>query len=253
MKTPTPVAPSLTVVIPTCDRGALLQRSLDCVLTQSVAATEIILVDNGREDACTQGLDPRVRVLRTAPRIGPGRARNLGAQAATSELVAFLDDDDLWQADYLERVLERFQASAADAVLARLMRQAEGGVAQPYKLLPNDAEAQRQVFWCNPGFGGQNLTIRRDVFLAFAGFDESMPASEDRDLAARLLLAGKHLVAEPQAVAILCDHQGGRARHSLLRGNWAFFRKHWRNMRPIELYRALKVLIKRRLLLALGR
>ena len=245
------VVSSLTVVIPTCDRGELLNRSLDCVLNQSLAPTEIILVDNGNEAANTRGLDPRVRVIRTAPRIGPGRARNIGAQAATSELVAFLDDDDLWQADYLECVLARFGETGADAVLARLMRQADGFTAQPYKLMPNSADAQRRVFWCNPGFGGQNLTIRRDVFLALGGFDETMPASEDRDLAARLLLTGKRLVSQPSAVAILCDHSGGRARNSLIMGNWAFIKKHWRNMRVNELYRALKVLAKRRILLFL--
>lgn len=244
---------SVTVVIPTADRGVLLQRAIDCVLAQTVQAAEIILVDNGREDAHTQGLDKCVRVIRTAPRIGPGRARNIGAQAAACELVAFLDDDDLWQPDYLERVIERFQETAADAVLGQLMRQPVGEDAQPYKVLPDGAEEQRRVFYSNPGFGGQNLTIRREVFLAFGGFDESMPASEDRDLAARMLLAGKRLASQPQAVAILCDHAGGRARHSLALGNWVFFKKHWRNMRAAELYRALKVLLKRRLLVVLGR
>ncbi|WP_339522222.1 glycosyltransferase family 2 protein [Pseudomonas sp. EA_35y_Pfl2_R111] len=244
---------AVTVVIPTADRGVLLRRSLDCVLAQTVSASEIILVDNGREDAHTEGLAERVRVIRTAPRIGPGRARNVGTQAAACELVAFLDDDDLWLPDYLERVIERFQETGADAVLGQLMRQPVGQEAQPYKVLPDGAEEQRRVFYSNPGFGGQNLTIRREVFLAFGGFDEAMPASEDRDLAARMLLAGKRLASQPRAIAILCDHAGGRARHSLAVGNWVFFKKHWRNMRAAELYRALKVLVKRRLLVLLGR
>lgn len=245
--------PSLTVVIPTCDRGELLKRSLDCVLNQSLAPTEIILVDNGREDAHLGGLDNRVRVIRTAPRIGPGRARNMGGQAASGELVAFLDDDDLWQADYLQCVLDCFEQAGADAVLGQLLRLSEGGEVKPYKVFPSSADEQRRVFYSNPGFGGQNLTIRREVFLAVGGFDENMPASEDRDLAARLLLAGKRLVAQPKAIAVLCDHAGDRARHSLLKGNWAFIKKHWRNMRVNELYMALNVLAKRYVLLMLGR
>ena len=157
MTSPQFVGLTISVVIPTADRGALLQRSLDCVLAQTTAAAEIILVDNGREDAHTQNLYERVRVIRTAPRIGPGRARNIGAQAASSELVAFLDDDDLWQPDYLERVIERFQETAADAVLGQLMRQPVGQEAQPYKVLPDAAEQQRRVFYSNPGFGGQKF------------------------------------------------------------------------------------------------
>lgn len=245
---------NFSVVIPTADRGSLLKKCLDSVLRQTFPPSEVIVVDNGNESA----LIPFeylhcITVIRTAPRIGPGRARNVGAQAANNELISFLDDDDLWLPDYIERVLECFARSNADAVLGRLMRQPEGGSAKKYKLMPSGIQEQRQVFYSNPGFGGQNLTIRRDVFLAFGGFDEKMPASEDRDLAARLLLAGKRLVPEPSAIAILCDHGGGRARHSLLRGNWAFIKKHWRNMYASERYRALKILLKRYLLMLLNR
>src|SRR5690606_23652400 len=123
------------------------------------------------------------------------------------------------------------EESNADAILGMLMRQGDKGSARTYKQFPYKSEEQRRVFYSNPGFGGQNLTVRRDVFVELGGFDERLPASEDRDLAARLLLAGKKLVSEPAAVAILCDHGGGRARHNILRGNWAFIKKHWRNMR----------------------
>lgn len=244
-----------SVIIPTADRGELLGKCLASVLAQTVKPAAIVIVDNGRSEAVIpEEYRDGVVLIRTAPRIGPGKARNVGAYSATSELVAFLDDDDLWQSDYLERVLESFRETAADAVLGQLMRQSESSAAvQPYKVFPSGIEKQRRVFYSNPGFGGQNLTIRRDVFLALGGFDETMPASEDRDLAARLLLAGKRLVSQPKAVAILCDHSGGRARHSLLKGNWAFIKKHWRNMRVNELYMALNVLAKRYVLLMLGR
>ena len=243
----------LSVVIPTADRGCLISHTLESVFNQTLQPHEIILVDNGRVEIDLPVKDERLRIVRTAPRIGPGRARNIGAHVACGDLIAFLDDDDLWQFDYLEQVTSCFRESSADAVLGRLMRKAQGSNAISYKQFPSDILGQRKVFFSNPGFGGQNLTIRRDVFLALSGFDETMPASEDRDLAARMLLSGKKLVSEPKAIAILCDHQGVRARHSLLKGNWAFIKKHWRNMRAAELYLALKVLLKRYVLLFLGR
>lgn len=242
-------SPGFSVIIPTADRGALLHRSLDSVMRQTLGPLEILLVDNGREAVVADAANARVRVIRTAPRIGPSRARNTGARAAVGEYITFLDDDDLWQPDYLQRIAARFAETGADAVLGQLMRLNPDGSIRPYKLLPEDAHEQRRVFYSNPGFGGQNLSIRRDVFLAFGGFDETMPASEDRDLAARLLLAGKRLVPAPAAMAVLCDHEGARARHSQVRGNWMFIRKHWRRMRPYELYRACKVLAYRRFLL----
>lgn len=242
----------VSVVIPTCDRGELLQRCLDCVLHQTLMPAEVILVDNGYA-AAIYSLDKRVTWIRTSPRIGPSRARNAGVRAASADLVAFLDDDDLWHPEYLEHVVRCFEQSSADAVLGMLMRQGDKGSARPYKKFPCKPEEQRKVFYSNPGFGGQNLTVRRDVFIEFGGFDEGLPASEDRDLAARLLLAGKKLASEPAAVAILCDHGGSRARHNILRGNWAFIKKHWRNMRLFELYQALKVFLKRYVYFLLGR
>lgn len=242
----------VSVVIPTCDRDELLQITLDSVFSQSVAPVEIIIVDNGYRNACYR-FDERIVMVRTAPRIGPSRARNIGGRAATGDLIAFLDDDDLWLPDYLEQVTRRFKETPADAVLGRLMRKPQGSNALPYKQFPSEIRDQRKVFFSNPGFGGQNLTIRREVFLALEGFDERMPASEDRDLAARMLMSNKKLISEPKAIAILCDHQGARARQSLLKGNWFFIKKHWRNMQAVELYLALTVLLKRYVLLLMGR
>lgn len=243
-----------SVVIPTADRGSLLINCLDSVFAQTVFPSEIIVVDNGDCDAVIpREYLLRITLIRSAAKIGPGKARNLGAMATANEFVSFLDDDDVWHPEYIEHVLLCFERNNADAVVGQLMRRGEAGCVKAYKLMPAGAREQRQIFYCNPGFGGQNLTIRRDVFLAFGGFDECMPASEDRDLAARLLLDGKRVVPEPKAIAILCDHQGPRARQSLLKGNWAFIKKHWRNMRVVELYLALKVLLKRYVLLLMGR
>lgn len=241
------MSPSVSVVIPTADRKAILLETLASVLRQTVVPAEVLIVDNGREATVLSDLPGYVSVVRTAPRIGPSAARNAGARAARSAIVAFLDDDDLWLPDYLERILERFGETGADAVVGQLMRRRQGAEPTAYKLFPAEPEQQRRVFLRNPGFGGQNLAIRRDVFLDLGGFDETMPASEDRDLAARLLLAGKRIAVAPHAVAILCDHGGGRARGHRHTGNKAFFLKHWRNMRPGELVRAVGLLLKRRL------
>lgn len=243
---------SVSVVIPTADRKEILLDTLISVLQQTLIPAEVLIVDNGRVATVLENLPAHVSVVRTAPRIGPSAARNAGVRAARSEIVAFLDDDDLWQPDYLERIMERFSESGADAVVGQLMRKRPGSVPLKYKLFPEEREKQRRVFLRNPGFGGQNLAIRRTIFLEMGGFDETMPASEDRDLAARLLLAGKHIAVAPEAVAILCDHGGGRARHNRFTGNKVFLLKHWRNMRPSERIRAVAHLLKRRLALLIG-
>lgn len=248
-----PKAVSISVIIPTADRPELVRRAVESVLCQAVLPCEIVVVDNGYRDCELEIASRIVRVKRTAPRVGPSAARNIGVNEARGTYVAFLDDDDFWTPTYLGEVARCLAETDADAVLGCLMRKPINGALRPYKCLTSDERARRSVFYSNPGVQGTNLTIRRDVFLSLGGFDERMRASEDRDLFARLMAAGRHIAAWPQAISIACDHSGVRASSNLVAGNWRFIRKHWRSMRGRELARALRVVLRRHLALARAR
>lgn len=239
---------SVAVVIPTADRPELLKRAVDSVLRQSLAPSEILIVDNGNVPIEIGSIAPevRVRVVRTEPRIGPGKSRNIGAREANAEFIAFLDDDDIWDAGYLSWIYRAWERTKSKALVARLMRSSGGkGIRRDYKIFPASAEAQRSVYFRNPGFGGQNIVINRQLFIDLGGFDEMMPASVDRDLAARLLQAGIGITVVPEAIAVLCDHDGERVRYSQVRGNWMFICKHFRAMTAVELAKAVRTYLKR--------
>lgn len=238
----------ITVIIPTADREQLLHRAVDSVLKQSVSPSKIIVVDNGVNEVNIQFDDPRVVIVRTAPRIGPGRSRNIGARSSDTDYIAFLDDDDWWDSGYIENTIRKFEDTNVDVVVGKLKRYGINGCLRDYKLFPDSPDLQRKVFFSNPGFGGQNIAMKKEIFNEVGGFDERMPASVDRDLAARLIIAGKSIVCEPKAIAVLCDHAGGRVRMNQVKGNWMFICKHWRQMRLIERFRALKILLKRAVL-----
>jgi len=237
---------SVAVVIPTADRPELLIRAVRSVLEQSRAVDQVIIVDNGLIEAEVNVSDPRVTVIRTAPRIGPGRSRNIGAFHARTDYVAFLDDDDVWHSKYLEQTILLVESRGAKVVVGKLQRLAISG-AEPsdYKLFPSDPSAQRAIYYRNPGFGGQNILLQKAFFEQLGGFDERMPASVDRDLAARILQASEHIHVQPNSIAILCDHPGVRVRESQVRGNKMFILKHWRHMTAIEIYFAVRMYIKR--------
>lgn len=238
----------ITVIIPTADREQLLHRAVDSVLKQSVSPSKIIVVDNGVNEVNIQFDDPRVVIVRTAPRIGPGKSRNIGARSSDTNYIAFLDDDDWWDSGYIENTIKKFEDTNVDVVVGKLKRYGINGCLRDYKLFPDSPDLQRKVFFSNPGFGGQNIAMKKEIFNEVGGFDERMPASVDRDLAARLIIAGKSIVCEPKAIAVLCDHAGGRVRMNQVKGNWMFICKHWRQMRLIERFRALKILLKRAVL-----
>ncbi|SNT40687.1 glycosyltransferase family 2 protein [Rhodococcoides kyotonense] len=95
--------PTVSVVIPTIGRASL-RTAVESALAQSVPVLEVIVV------ADTAGPldlpdDRRIRVLRTGPASGSSTARQRGVELSTGEVIALLDDDDLWHPFKLERQL----------------------------------------------------------------------------------------------------------------------------------------------------
>ena len=235
----------ISVIIPTADREQMLRRAVDSVLNQSVLPSSIIVVDNGMDELKALFNDPRVVIIRTLPRLGCGKPRNIGARDCDTKLIAFMDDDDWWDPGYIENTIKKFKDTNADVVVGKLKRQDVDGCLSDHKLFPDSPALQRRVFHSNPGFYGTNITMKKEVFIEVGGFDENMPASEDRDLAARLIASGKSIACEPKAIAVVCDHGGVRARMNIVKGNWMFICKHWREMRLNELFWALRILLIR--------
>jgi len=95
--------PSVSVIIPSYNRAALLPRAIRSALDAIGPGDEVIVVDDGSIDRTAATIQPfgdRIRYLRTAHR-GAGCARNTGIAAAQGPLVAFLDSDDEWMPDKL--------------------------------------------------------------------------------------------------------------------------------------------------------
>lgn len=93
---------TFSVIIPTHNRCALVERAIDSVMTIAATAdVEIIVVDDASTDDTTKVLqerfqhDERVRILPLEVNAGPSMARNCGLAVATGELILFLDSDDL--------------------------------------------------------------------------------------------------------------------------------------------------------------
>ncbi len=93
-------APLVSVVIPTLRRGMLLARALKSVFNQTFQPLEVIVVVDGPDDATTTLLqsivDRRLHVIVNPRSLSAAGARNIGADHAKGEWIAFLDDDDEW-------------------------------------------------------------------------------------------------------------------------------------------------------------
>lgn len=202
--------PSISVVIPTCDRPELLALALSDVRAQTLAAHEVIVVDDGARFPPLE-LPAVVRLLRESGGSGPSASRNLGARHASGEYLAFLDDDDRWTEDYLSEIqatILRAQ-SQPDVVIARLDLK-RGGRAPREGAMPDLNHFEALLLSANPGITGSNIVVRRRFFEEIGGFNEHFRNSNDRDFGLRIVDAGGVTVLCPRAVAVQTLHDGER-------------------------------------------
>lgn len=179
--------PHVSVVIATHNYGRFLAGALESVLGQTLAALEVIVVDDGSTDDTPAVIapylcDPRLRWHPTSHR-GQPAAKNAGIRLARAPLIAFLDGDDLWLPTKLERQVALFRAHPELGVVysRRLLIDEEGWeleYAQPPcyrgRVLP-------QIFWRN-FICFSSSVVRREVFDRVGLFDEHLALAIDYDL-----------------------------------------------------------------------
>src|SRR5690606_8126065 len=102
--------PRFSVIIPLYNKENFVAATIDSVLAQSFSDFELIVVDDGSSDNSGQIVqsytDKRITYIRTENR-GVSSARNLGIEKASADYITFLDADDLWKPDFLQRSEER--------------------------------------------------------------------------------------------------------------------------------------------------
>ena len=104
--------PTISCIVPVYNSERYLAEALDSILNQTSQNLDVIVVDDGSTDgteAVARRYSERIRYHRQA-NAGPPAARDAGIRLARREMVAFLDADDLWHPEKLDRQLARFQA-----------------------------------------------------------------------------------------------------------------------------------------------
>ena len=128
----------------------------------------------------------------------------------------FLDDDDEWAPSYVGEVMHCWNAARADVVCTDFVLRFDDGTERPGNGAPTELAASL-FLTRNPGLIGSNLVIRRALYLALGGFDESLPAAEDMDFGLRLSLHGGVRYA-PLHRPLVIHHQHHEARLCTPRG-----------------------------------
>jgi glycosyltransferase involved in cell wall biosynthesis len=193
----------ISVVVPTRQRKALLQRCLYALLEQRLPSTdyEIIIVSDGPDNGTRfvaekySGRLPLVRYTSLPTQRGPSAARNHGWKLAQGELIAFTDDDCIPERNWLSMINLKWRACTMAEIAFT------GKVIVPHVNPPTDYE--RNIAQLETAeFITANCAITRRALEKCGGFDETftMAWREDSDLAFNLIKCGIPIVHIQQAV-----------------------------------------------------
>ncbi|WP_426594901.1 glycosyltransferase [Cellulomonas sp. McL0617] len=193
-------APTVTAIVPVYNGAGYVEAALRSIVGQELLPTEIIVVDDGSSDASAAVAEAfespvPLRVVRRQNG-GQSAARNTAAALAGGELLAFLDQDDLWHRRHLARLVRAYKRSPDvgwaytdfDEIdhLGRTVTHSyieTAGLSHPHRNLLELLAADLMVL-------PSASLIRASAFHQVGGFDEDLVGYEDDDLFVRLFRAG---------------------------------------------------------------
>jgi len=186
--------PRVSVLIPCYNAGRYLAAALDSVLAQTYQDFEIIVVDDGSEDdsAAVAARYPRVRYFHNA-HSGISATRNLAISKARGDIIVFLDADDLWVPEKLEKQVAYLDSHPECELVYTLVRNFFDG--DPETM----TRRQEQLLNANMDNCLVTCCIRRRLYEAYGGYREDYPYGEDTHWVTRLWAAGvnmKHCIPE---------------------------------------------------------
>ena len=181
--------PLVSVIIPTFNRGWILRESIQSVLDQTYLPMEIIVVDDGSTDdtpEILQAFGNQIRVIKQTNK-GVSAARNHGIRKSRGELIAFLDSDDLWTPDKIDRQVAFFTKNPE----AMICQTQEIWIRNGKRVNPKNKHKKIGGMIFEPSLhlclvSPSAVMIRSALFELKGCFDENLPACEDYDLWLRI-------------------------------------------------------------------
>ncbi|MBQ8822687.1 MAG: glycosyltransferase family 2 protein [Lachnospiraceae bacterium] len=190
----------VSVIIPTYNRASTLLRAVNSVLQQSYSDIEVIIVDDGSTDNTAEIIrdirDERVKYIKMEQNGGASVARNEGVKVAEGDIIAFQDSDDAWKRDKLEKQICYLKAHPEFSMVycAYNMHGRESSYIVPTELaLEGDLEGD--IFpWLlmRNSVGTPTMVMYKECFADIGGFDSTLKALEDWDMAIRF--AEKYMI-----------------------------------------------------------
>lgn len=208
----------ISVVMPCYNAAPYVEEAIECVLQQNYRNIELIVVDDGSNDASMQIVGrlatnnpDRITVLHQT-NSGPYAARNHGLTHARGNFVAFLDADDYWHPDALNQLHGAMAETLADVAYCGWQNVGEAATSThpyiPHNYAESDAAA---LFLKSCPWPINGVLMRRQLVDTLRGFSERLPTAMDYDMWLRMLPLQPTVVRVPEVLAFYRHYPRGNA------------------------------------------
>jgi glycosyltransferase involved in cell wall biosynthesis len=209
--------PLISVIMACYNAASYLEEAVSSVLHQTYPHTELIVVDDGSQDSSPSIVERlakehpgRIR-LKQLKHSGPYPARNLGLKHAGGEYVAFLDADDWWRDDCLDKLLTEIQEKDADLSYCGWQNVGNHTLhTEPHIPPAYESEDPVAAFLKGCPWPIHAALVRRSTLAAIEGFSERLFSSMDYDLWLRILAHTRNIVRVPEVLAYYRWHGKGQ-------------------------------------------
>ncbi len=200
----------VSCIVPVFNGERYIRETLDSIFGQTYSLLEVIVADDGSTDNTRDVVavfGARVTCLHQA-NAGPAAARNLGLAAARGEFIAFLDADDLWHAEKLQRQMALFAERP----------ELDYCVTHVQNFWEPEMEAESQQFRDHrrsrplPGYSSQTMLGRHSLFDAIGTFNETLGHSDDTEWFLRANESGATGALHPDVLVFRRLHPANRSR-----------------------------------------
>ncbi|TAA72296.1 glycosyltransferase family 2 protein [Planococcus salinarum] len=203
----------VSIVIPTYNRSNLLQKAISSLQTQTYQNIEIIIVDDCSSDDTEEVVrnmkDARIHYIKHEMNKGGSEARNTGLRQAGGKFIGFLDSDDQWLPEKLEKQLSLFKKNPSAGVVYTGVQVVNGDKVIETVIPQYKGDLLPKLFEGNCLNTTSSILVKKELLIEVGGFDGSLPSCQDWDLYIRLALITKFdFVKEP--LVLFFEHDGER-------------------------------------------
>jgi hypothetical protein len=208
--------PLISIIMPCYNAAPYVAEAIESVLGQSYGNVQLIVVDDGSSDASSEIVQslasqhPDRLQLQFSNHQGPYPARNLGLRQARGEFIAFLDADDWWQPDTLEKLYGTLIEHRADLAYCGWQNVGEGVKSAPYVPPEYEAEDPVAAFVRTCPWPIHAALIKKNLVDQLRGFSERRFSSMDYDFWLRALAQTRNIVRVPEVLAFYRWHGQGQ-------------------------------------------